>query len=75
MYGLFMMLFLPLFNSVVNCTSLINPPNANVQLNGVSYQSIAVYTCNIGYMRTQGDMLRTCSAAGTWSGSEPVCSG
>lgn len=68
--------FLFIFHTVVMCPDLPSPPNADVQHpNGPEYQSTAVYTCDNGYERSSGNLERTCEADGTWSGSEPVCSG
>ena len=61
---------------VVMCPVLNSPPNADVQHpNGVAYQSTAEYTCDNGYERSLGNLERTCGTDGTWSGSEPVCTG
>ena len=40
---------------------------------GTTYESVATYSCNTGYIR-RGDDMRTCESSGDWSGSEPTCS-
>ena len=37
------------------------------------YSTSISYTCDTGYSHTSGDLLRTCQANTTWSGTEPVC--
>ena len=39
----------------------------------IEYGTVVTYTCNIGYVLTGGDALRTCSDEGEWSGGEPTC--
>ena len=43
-------------------------------------KTIATYQCDIGYILTGGDVMRTCvgdgsSPTGSWNGSTPTCSG
>ena len=33
----------------------------------------ATYTCQEGYMLTQGDRVRTCGVLGDWRGRQPLC--
>ncbi|XP_064384964.1 uncharacterized protein LOC135333878 isoform X2 [Halichondria panicea] len=37
------------------------------------YQTMATYSCNIGYTLSGVDSVRTCSETGEWSGTAPVC--
>ena len=58
------------------CPVLVNPANAAVQHpNGVEFGSTATYTCDPGFEVSSGDLERTCSSDGTWSGTEPLCEG
>ena len=34
-----------------------------------------VYSCDVGYVHTTGDLSRTCLRDGTWDGTLPVCEG
>ena len=62
-----------LFSIAVDCGSLIDPPNGQVDHTaGTSLGQVAIYSCNIYYILV-GDSTRTCQATGGWSGSEPTC--
>ncbi|XP_060554824.1 uncharacterized protein LOC132715776 [Ruditapes philippinarum] len=37
------------------------------------YNTPVVYTCDMGYKLDTGDLTRTCTADGTWSGTQPAC--
>jgi hypothetical protein len=37
------------------------------------YEGLATYTCNSGYVVSGGNTTRTCTAAGTWSGTPLSC--
>ena len=39
-----------------------------------NYNTNVVYSCDVGYEQTSGDLTRTCTAIDTWSGTLPVCS-
>ena len=62
--------FLPL--TVVDCGGLVPPSNGNRTLTGTTFGSQANYSCFVGYT-LDGAMLRTCTAAGSWSESDPMC--
>ena len=57
-----------------NCEELSNPNNGGVTYSETTYQSVATYSCDTGF-ELVGDRTRTCSAEGTWSGSQPGCRG
>lgn len=44
-------------------------------LSGTRYGQIVAYTCEPLYIKTSGDLVRTCTANGTWNGTVPVCKG
>ena len=56
----------------LDCPSLTAPTNGDVSYTTTTYQSVATYTCNLGYT-LNGDATQNCGADGTWSGSEPTC--
>ena len=59
--------------TVVNCGTLSNPANGQVNHTaGTTLGQTATYSCNTGY-NLVGDNTRTCQATGTWSGSAPTC--
>jgi len=39
------------------------------------FNTTIIYTCDVGYQYSSGDLVRTCDATGNWSGAEPVCDG
>jgi len=39
------------------------------------FNTTIMYTCDVGYQYSSGDLVRTCNAKGNWSGAEPVCDG
>ena len=64
----------------VSCGSLENPDNGTVVINAGEDATIATgvgatatYTCNLGYRRTEGSMVRTCLMTGTWNGEMAIC--
>ena len=60
---------------VVECGGLDNPTNGTVMTNpGTNYTSIATYICDPGFF-LEGEPTRTCLGTGTWSGSQPTCTG
>ena len=57
----------------VDCGSLTDPENGAVNFTTTTFNSVATYSCETGYNLVDGDMMRTCLASGTWSGSNPSC--
>ena len=58
-----------------DCGGLSTPNNGGVTYSdSTTYQSVATYSCDTGF-ELDGDRRRTCSAQGTWTGSEPQCIG
>ena len=60
--------------SVIDCGDLEDPPNGTVSFSTTTYNSVANYSCITGYALT-GNSSRTCLDLGTWSDSQPTCSG
>ena len=61
--------------TVVDCGTLQNPANGNVDIaGGTEFQNAAIYTCNLGY-KLNGAESRTCQFNGSWSNTEPSCLG
>lgn len=58
--------------AAVDCGSLDNPTNGNVEFQSTLFGSTAVYSCVFGYL-LEGTESRFCQADGQWSGAEPVC--
>ena len=58
--------------AAVTCPELLNPANGRVSVTGLTFGSIANYTCDSGFTLS-GDAQRSCTAGGFWSGSAPVC--
>lgn len=59
--------------TLVECGALNAPDHGSVDTsNGVTYQDIAVYSCNEAY-RLSGSNTTACQSNGTWSNPEPVC--
>jgi len=56
----------------VNCGTLPNPANGQVNTTGTTLGQTATYSCNTGY-NLIGGSTRTCQATGVWSGSAPTC--
>ena len=59
--------------TVVDCCSLDDPVNGQVELSNTTFGSMANYTCNQRYFLSNGNSTRTCEANGEWSGSPPSC--
>ncbi|CAI8024982.1 Sushi repeat-containing protein SRPX2, partial [Geodia barretti] len=57
---------------VVECPTLNDPDNGNLNLSGNSLGDTAEYTCNTGY-NLMGESISTCGADSQWSGNPPVC--
>ena len=67
------MLDVSLFSTVVDCGTLSNPLNGQVNHTaGTTFGETATYSCNTG-LNLVGDSTRTCQATGAWSGSKPTC--
>ena len=62
-----------LHNTAVDCGSLDDPVNGQVEFTNTTVGSTANYTCNCGYFLSNGNSTRTCEANGEWSGSPPSC--
>ena len=63
-----------LSSDVQDCGCLPDITNGQVELNPNTLQdSVATYSCNVGY-ELRGAATRTCQRlTGTWSGDEPTC--
>ena len=57
---------------VVDCGSLEDPDNGQVEFFNTTFESTANYTCDLGYS-LNGNSTRTCEANGNWSGDLPSC--
>ena len=60
--------------AVVDCGELDDPDNGQVSLDETTFESIATYTCDPGFILT-GNTVRICQENGNWSDSEPTCDG
>ena len=49
-----------------------DPENGRVSLSGTTYNSVAAYSCDSGYV-LMGNDTRTCLGTGSWSDGEPAC--
>lgn len=57
----------------MSCPNLTNPLNGMVEVSsGFTYESIAEYTCVVGY-ELSGQSSLACEAIGEWSASPPEC--
>lgn len=56
----------------INCGTLANIENGQVDVRGTTIGSIARYSCFFGFLLA-GNPVRTCRNDGTWSGSAPFC--
>ena len=59
---------------MVDCGSLNDPNHGSVSLSTTVYNSVATYSCDIGYS-LDGDDERRCLKNKQWSGTPPTCSG
>lgn len=59
-------------HTAVVCPALSNPANGVVSVIDLTFNSVATYTCNSGYV-ISGVQQRTCLETGEWSGQEPTC--
>ena len=60
--------------AAVDCGPPPAPTNGSVLHKQTVFQSIADYSCHVGY-RLVGRRKRTCEAQGVWSGETPTCNG
>ena len=58
----------------VDCGDLTDPENGAVSVSGTTYNSVATYSCDTGYV-LMGDDMTTCLDTGLWSGDQPTCTG
>ena len=61
-----------IFIAAVDCGSLTNPLNGELNLTTTTFMSTSTYSCNAGY-NLFGKGTRTCQANGTWSDNVPTC--
>ena len=59
---------------VVTCDDLDDPGHGAVSYTATVYDSVASYSCDVGYS-LNGDDERMCLESGEWSGTAPSCSG
>ena len=57
-----------------DCDDPGTPTNGQRSLSSTTYNSVVIYTCDVGYT-LQGSNRRTCQSNGQWSGSVPQCIG
>ena len=55
-----------------DCGNLTDPVNGVLNYTATIYQSIATFTCSLGYYMT-GNSTLVCEAGASWNGSEPTC--
>ena len=61
--------------SVVTCAAVnVSFASKSPDQAAHDYNTNVVYSCDVGYEHTSGDLTRTCTASATWSGTTPVCS-
>lgn len=56
----------------MECATLVDPENGQVEVTGQTLGSVATYSCEDGFV-LMGDRARECGPAGQWSGEAPVC--
>jgi len=61
------------FVAPVSCGALPVISHTSNNNTGTDYDDTITYTCLSGYENTSGNLVRTCQADKTWSGSPPVC--
>uniref|UniRef100_UPI00398EE43F sushi, von Willebrand factor type A, EGF and pentraxin domain-containing protein 1 n=1 Tax=Pristiophorus japonicus TaxID=55135 RepID=UPI00398EE43F len=54
------------------CPTPQNTDSGRYDLNGMTYRSTVLYTCNSGY-QLRGLSTLTCNSTGQWNGTVPVC--
>ena len=60
-------------SAVVDCGTLEDLDNGQVEFSNTTFESTANYTCDLGYRLSNGNITRTCEANGNWSGDPPSC--
>ena len=59
----------------VDCGNLTDPNNGRVTHLSATFQSVAEYTCDVGFTLSGQSATRTCQSNGVWSGIQPSCQG
>ena len=57
---------------MVDCGSLEDPDNGQVEFSNTTFESTVNYTCDLGY-NLNGNSTHTCEANGEWSENPPSC--
>ncbi|KAL4225509.1 biological adhesion [Mactra antiquata] len=57
----------------VTCSQPGDIAHASKDVSGTSVGSTVTYTCDVGYGLGGGDLTRTCSETGQWTGQTPTC--
>ena len=74
------MLFLLHTDNVVLCPILPEPDYSDVTYTtssntGYTVGTIAIFLCRHNYWLKSGNLFRTCSSNGTWTGTQAICAG
>ncbi len=56
----------------LQCPSLRNPLNGQVDVTGLEVDSSANFSCNAGFV-ISGESMLICETGGVWSDQEPTC--
>ena len=59
---------------VIDCGIPPSPANGVVTVSNAVFDSVANYSCKIGY-HLSGDVSRRCGRDGEWSNRQPTCAG
>lgn len=62
-----------LFYAGVNCGPPPQLGNGSISLGLTTFNSLAGYSCDEGFVLNPPNTIRTCQADMTWSGVDPVC--
>ena len=65
------MVLLSIYTDVM-CEPLDDPENGHVSFDDLSFEAIAEYECDVGYV-LDSDPIRVCEGDGVWSGNDPLC--
>ncbi|XP_045176613.2 uncharacterized protein LOC123537110 [Mercenaria mercenaria] len=57
----------------ITCKTPADIANGTKTVSGTTFGNTVTYTCDVGYGREFGDMTRTCSETGRWTGLTPSC--
>lgn len=63
--------------SAVPCTKPTVVDNSVMTPDVIDYLAVGekiTYACDLGFEKTDGDLIRTCEIGPAWSGKAPVCS-